>query len=72
MKAREKRRINSLQILFFDSRDIELINKQHCAVQELGKALGLDLQIIADQIRKVLEDAHRVSEGYYTLKHAEQ
>ena len=55
MKAREKRRINSLQILFFDSRDIELINKQHCAVQEFGKALGLDLQISADQIRKVLE-----------------
>ena len=42
MKAREKRRINSLQVLQFDSRDIELINKQHCAVQEFGKALGLD------------------------------
>ena len=42
MKAREKRRINSLQILQFDSRDIELINKQHCTVQEFGKALGLD------------------------------
>ena len=34
--------------------------------------MGLDLQISADQIRKVLEDAHRVSEGCYTLKHAEQ
>jgi hypothetical protein len=72
MKAIEKRRINSLQILLFDSRDLELIQEQYCAVQEFGKALGLDLQISADQIRKVLEDAHRASEGYYTLKHAEQ
>ena len=44
MKAREKRRINSLQILQFDTRDIELINKQHCAVQEFGAALGLNLR----------------------------
>ena len=72
MKSREKRRINSLQILLFDSRDLELIQEQYCAVQEFGKALGLDLQISADRIRKVLEDAHRASEGYYTLKHAEQ
>ena len=72
MKAREKRRINSLQILQFDTRDIELINKQHCAVQEFGAALGLKLRISVDQIRKVLEDAHRAAEGYYTLKHAEQ
>jgi len=72
LKAREKRRINSLQILQFNSRDIELISKQHRAVQEFGIALGLNVQITADRLRNVLEDAHRASEGYYTLKHAEQ
>jgi len=61
MKSREKRRVNSLQILLFDSRDLELIQEQYCAVQEFGRALGLDLQISADRIRKVLEDAHRAS-----------
>jgi hypothetical protein len=58
LKAREKRRINSLQILKFDSRDIELINHQHSAVQNFSRALGLDI--------------HITRTGYYTLKHAEQ
>jgi hypothetical protein len=61
-----------LKILKFDSRDIELINQQHSVVTNFSKALGLDVHITADQIRNVLEDAHRASEGYYTLKHAEQ
>jgi len=61
-----------LQILQFDSRDMELISQQHRAVQEFGIALGLNVQITADRLRSVLEHAHRASEGYYTLKHAEQ
>ena len=72
LKAREKRRINNLPILRFDSRDLELINMLQLTVQAFSVALGLDVRLTVREIRDALEQAHIAADGHYTLKHAEQ
>ena len=72
MKAREKRRLNGLQILHFDSKDAALIQLQYVKVKEFSTALGLNIHLSENQIQSALEQAHIASDGYYSLKHAEQ
>jgi len=72
LKAREKRRINNLPIMQFDSRDFELINKMQLTVHVFSVALGLDVRLTVREIRDALEQAHIAADGHYTLKHAEQ
>ena len=71
LKAKERKRINSLKILHFDSRDEELIARQATAVNEFSRALGLHGQLTPSQLRTALEQAHVASDGYYSQKHAE-
>ena len=72
LKAREKSRLNGLQILRFDSKDVALIQLQYVTVKAFSTALGLNIHLSENQVQSALEQAHMASDGYYSLKHAEQ
>jgi hypothetical protein len=59
-KSKEWLRLNSLKVLHFDSRDTQLIDK---ALQQA--------QLFNFGMLSALESAHRASDEYYTLRHAQ-
>jgi len=72
LKTKEKRRINELKILQFDSRDKLLIAENTAHVVAFMSCLGLDASIDPLQIEDTLQQAHMASDEYYTISHAQK
>ena len=49
-----------------------LIQLQYVTVKAFSTALGFNIHLSENQIQSALEKAHMASDGYYSLKHAEQ
>lgn len=69
-KAKEKIRLNSLKLLHFDTRDIQLINDSYQQVLNFAEGLQLSLPLTTQDIMAALQAAHTAASEYFTVKHA--
>ena len=69
-KAKEKIRLNSLKLLHFDSRDIQLINDSCQQVLKFAEGLQLSLTLTTQDIMAALQAAHTAASEYFTVRHA--
>ena len=58
-KAKEKIRLNSLKLLHFDSRDVQLINDSYQQVLNFADGLQLSLTLTTQDIVAALQAAHK-------------
>ena len=69
-KAKEKIRINSLQLLHFDSRDDRIIQESFQQVMDFSAGFHLLYGLTTDDILAALKAAHTAADEYYTVRHA--
>ena len=67
-KAKEKIRINSLQLLHFDSRDDRIV--QESFQMDFSAGFHLLYGLTIDDIMAALKAAHTAADEYYTVRHA--
>ena len=71
LKVKEKLRINSLKIVHFDARDEKLVQASLQQVQLFINGLHLNIGLTSSNILQASQDAHRASDEYYTMRHAQ-
>ena len=69
-KAKEKIRLNSLKLLHFDTRDVQLINDSYQQVLNFAEGLHLSLSLTTQDIMAALQAAHTAASEYFTVRHA--
>ena len=71
LKVKEKLRLNALRILHFDARDETIVQEAYHQVTQFIGALHLNFGLTTNDILCALQDAHRASDEYYTMRHAQ-
>ena len=71
LKVKEKLRLNALKILQFDERDEVIVNASYHQVTQFVHGLNLSFGLTSNDILCALQDAHRASDEYYTMRHAQ-
>ena len=71
LKVKEKLRINALKILHFDERDEIVVKEAYHQVSQFIQGLSLNFGLTTNDILCALQDAHRASDEYYTMRHAQ-
>ena len=71
LKVKEKLRINALKILHFDERDEIVVKESYHQVSQFIQGLSLNFGLTTNDILCALQDAHRASDEYYTMRHAQ-
>ena len=66
-KAKEKIRINSLQLLHFDSRDDRIVQESFQQVMDFLAGFHLLYGLTIDDIMAALKAAHTATDEYYTV-----
>jgi len=70
-KSKERLRLNSLKVLHFDSRDRILINNALHQINLFTSGMQFEFKLTYEIVMAALESAHRASDEYYTLRHAQ-
>jgi hypothetical protein len=70
LKVKEKLRINALRILHFDESDEIVVKEAYHQVSQFIRGLNLNFGLTASDVLFALQDAHRASDEYYTMRHA--
>ena len=71
LKVKEKLRINALKVLHFDERDEIVVKEAYHQVSQFIQGLNLNFGLTASDILSALQGAHRASDEYYTMRHAQ-